>query len=191
MFTLFAHFTALIFFLVSLAASAMPSRVVLIRHAEKPTGEEGVHLSSKGYKRAAALPKFFQQHYLGTSMKLYAQGLKHEDSSQRPIETLKPTASTFGLKINTQFVKDEASRLVEHISSHKALNHSMVVVSWGHDELGKIARKLGYDNRADGEKQEWPGGVFDRAWILDFNSHGKLVKFEDVPQCLLPGDSRD
>ncbi len=180
-------FLILLFTLFSSSAMAMPKTVVLLRHAEKTKDESNVHLSKKGYERAAAMPLFLKKISADArTMKLFAQGLKHSDSSRRPIETLVPAAKTFGLEINQQFVKGESKELVKHLASSAALEKRTVVVSWGHDELHEIANRLGY-----AKAEEWNSKIFDRAWVLQFDARGKLMKFSDVPQKLLPGDSED
>lgn len=171
--------------LISTAALAMPSTVILIRHAEKTKDKENIHLSAKGYERAAALPSFFKKHSAVPLIRLVAQGQKHSESSLRPIETLIPSSKDFKTEINHQFVKDEAKEMVSHLVSSTALNKKTVVVSWGHDEIGEISQRLGKDNG------EWPSAIFDRAWIFQYNTQGKLVKFSNVPQSLLSGDSEE
>ena len=76
------------------AGFAQPAQVIIIRHAEKPDSGNG--LSLKGMKRAAALVPYF----LGTEsllkfgepVAIYAQAQRHETSSIRPIETVRPLA---------------------------------------------------------------------------------------------------
>lgn len=166
-------------------ASAMPSKVILIRHAEKPKDKDDIHLNEKGYARAKALPSFFEKYEKGALLKLFAQGQKHSDSSLRPIETLIPTSKKFGIEINHQFVKNESNEMVDYLESSRALDRKTVVVSWGHDELGNISSRLGKN------MGEWSSSVFDRAWVYEFDTNGKLKKFSDVPQKLLPGDSQE
>lgn len=171
-------------FLSSATVFAMPKTVVLIRHAEKTKDKTNIHLSEKGYARAAALPAFFLKFQKdGTLLKLFAQGQKKADSSLRPIETLIPTSKKFQIPINHQFVKDESSAMTNFLKESSSVDQKTVVVSWGHDEIGKISKMLGKDNG------EWPSSVFDRAWVFQFNSQGKLMKFTNVPQKVLPGDS--
>lgn len=178
-------FSILFLSLISFAAMAMPTKVILLRHAEKPKDKDDIHLNEKGYKRAAALPVFFTKFEKGSLLKLVAQGQKRADSSLRPIETLIPTSKKFSIEINHQFVKGESDQMVDHLKASSALDQKTVVVSWGHDELGNISQRLGKDNG------EWDSDIFDRAWIFEFNAQGKLKKFSDVPQKLLPGDSEE
>ena len=46
-----------------------------------------------------------------------------------------------------------------------------------------IAEELGLKN-----VPQWPGEVFDRAWIFNF-SGGQLSNFSNIGEHLLPGDS--
>jgi hypothetical protein len=170
---------------IASSAIAMPGTVILIRHAEKTKDKENIHLSEKGYARAAALPAFFEKFDKGSELKLFAQGQKHTKSSLRPIETLIPTSQKFKIEINHKFVKDESNKLVDFLKTSRVLKNKTVVVSWGHDEIGKISQMLGQDNG------EWPSKVFDRAWILKFNVQGKLLNFSNVPQNVLPEDTQE
>jgi hypothetical protein len=170
---------------ISSSVLAMPSTVIVIRHAEKPKEKADIHLNEKGYKRAAALPKFFQNFHKAAPLRLVAQGQKRADSSLRPIETLIPTSKKYNTEINKQFVKDESDKMIEHVVSSSALDQKTVVISWGHDELGNISKRLGKNNG------EWDSSIFDRAWIFQYSASGKLIKFTDAPQKLLPGDSEE
>jgi hypothetical protein len=90
------------------ASQAMPKTVVVIRHAEKPADESNIHLSEKGYARAAKLPQFFLRFDSASSIRLIAQGQKRADSSLRPIETVMPASQQFQQPILHQFVKGES-----------------------------------------------------------------------------------
>ena len=58
-----------------------------------------------------------------------------------------------------------------------------MVICWEHNVLEDIAAEFGVD-----PKPKYPGDSFDRAWLLTFKND--QVKFEDLPQKLLPGDKR-
>jgi len=167
-----------VFLLPAPMASAMPQTVVVIRHAEKPSDESNIHLSEKGYARAAKLPQFFLRFDSATAIRLIAQGQKRADSSLRPIETVMPASQQFQQPIQHQFVKGESRAMVEFIRSNPAFDDKTVVISWGHDELGAISAMLGAN------QGEWSSKIFDRAWVFRFNADGALVRFEEVAQDL-------
>ncbi len=158
------------------ASQAMPKTVVVIRHAEKPADESNIHLSEKGYARAAKLPQFFLQFDSASSIRLIAQGQKRADSSLRPIETVMPASQQFQQPILHQFVKGESREMVDFVRAQHALDGKTVVISWGHDELGAISSLLG------APQGEWSSKIFDRAWVFRFNEDGECVSFEAVAQ---------
>jgi hypothetical protein len=155
---------------------AMPKIVVVIRHAEKPADESNIHLSEKGYARAAKLPQFFLRFDSAPAIRLIAQGQKRADSSLRPIETVMPASQQFQQPILHQFVKGESRTMVEFLHKNSAFDGKTVVISWGHDELGAISAMLGAD------QGEWSSKIFDRAWVFRFEADGALVRFEDLSQ---------
>lgn len=67
-----------------------PSRVLLLRHAEKPKGDNDPHLSDRGHERAAALAVRIP-HVFGRPDQLFATAPSSE--SNRPVETLTPLSS--------------------------------------------------------------------------------------------------
>lgn len=75
---------------------AQPAQVLIIRHAEKDDAS-GDGMSLEGRERAAALAPFFTGTKtvlsFGVPVAIYAQPQKHEASSLRPIETVKPLAA--------------------------------------------------------------------------------------------------
>ena len=157
---------------------AMPKTVVVIRHAEKPADESNIHLSEKGYARAAKLPQFFLRFDSAQAIRLIAQGQKRADSSLRPIETVMPASQQFQQPILHQFVKGESRAMMDFVRANHAFDGKMLVISWGHDELGAISALLGAN------QGEWSSKIFDRAWVFRFDADGALVRFEDVAQDL-------
>jgi hypothetical protein len=172
--------------LESRALWAMPAQIVLLRHAEKPP--TGDHLSDQGWKRAHALPSLFEReaelHRLGSPAALYAMKPKSDDEgSVRAIETLQPLAEKFHLRIRSPFERKEISELVETVENSRKLDGKMVVIAWEHKKIPDIAEKFGVKKPPD-----WKD-VYDRVWVLDYDAHGRLERFQDLPQKLLPGDS--
>jgi len=176
-------------------AFAAPAQVIIIRHAEKQ--EYGNQLSEKGYRRAEALVNFFLSvpavTGYGTPVAIYAAAPKNEDSSIRSIQTVTPLARALNLKINTDFTRGQAHKLVRDIMENPRYTGRMVLVSWQHGHTTDIVRELAeyspYGPAAEiSLPGEWPDARFDRAWIVDLY-RGRITSFKDVPQRVLPGDS--
>lgn len=180
----------LISFFLAFNAFSMPSAIILIRHAEKPTkGSEGQNLSKKGWKRAYALPKLFTDNLklkrLGLPGILIAVKPHSKAGSVRSIQTLQPLSEWLLKPIHAEFTKDEINELVQVIKTSPEMNGQVVMIAWQHDSLSELANRLG----AWQAPSEWPSETFDRFWLLDFENN-KLVNFQNLPQQLLEKDSK-
>lgn len=177
----------LFFALLSPLAYARPSQVLIVRHGEDPRADGDVHLSPKGRRRAEALPQMFASraefNEQGAPVAVYAASPRKQSGSQRSIETCTPTAERFGLRLNSEFERDEPKKLVKEILRARDYDGKTVVICWTHDEIPEILERLGVE---DGP-EAWPKGVFDRVWKVKLARDE--ARFEDLPQNLLPGDS--
>ncbi len=180
-------------FCCAAGALAAPAQVILIRHAEKP--EYGNQLSERGFRRAEALVRFFRDEAAvtryGAPAAIYAAAPKHEDSSIRSIQTVQPLADALGLAPLVKFTRGQAHKLAVDIMENPAYDGRMVLVCWQHGNLSDIVLELAEYGGATQTALpgEWPDKVYDRAWILDFDGGG-VTAFSDIPQHLLPGDSK-
>jgi hypothetical protein len=184
-----AILTALALFSNVRAAVATPAAVVLLRHAEKPPGdEEGIELSPRGWDRSKALPSFFHNRAeikpYGLPVALFAMGAKDTDHSVRAIETLKYLSSDLNLTINKQYTKKMGKELANRIMNDRTLDGKLVVICWNHDYIDDVAEALGVE-----AAPKYPGSVFDRAWLVKYGADGS-ASMTDVAERLLPGDSQ-
>jgi len=178
----------------------MPVKIMIIRHAEKPSDDGSVAgvsptgrpdpeaLVVRGWQRAGALVRFFApldgtltDPRLGTPHAIFASAVGKHSKSLRPQQTVLELASALGLKLNLRFAKGDEAGLVE--SAIAANEH--VLIAWEHEAIPDIANRiLGSDTICP---QKWPGSRFDIVWIFDRQGNG--WSFAQVPQCLLSGDS--
>jgi hypothetical protein len=179
---------SLILFLLAagmLCAHAQPKEIVLIRHAEEPSGNSN-HLSAKGRKRADALAQFFQTNAavtrFGTPVALFAARPK-PGGSQRAVETLTPTAQALGEPIRQPFTDEQYGALALKILHTPSFKGKTVVIAWTHSNIDALAAALGVR-----PKPHWNSSVYDRAWVIVRSQNG--VTLRDIPQHLLPGDSK-
>lgn len=168
--------------------SALPSQVIVLRHAEKPA--EGNELSRKGFERASALasllmgkPDFIKN---WPPAALIAAGQKTPASSVRSIQTLEPLAQLLNLPVRTHFRSDQALEMVRFVMSNPAFQGQTVIIAWEHNSIPAMIQELGVN---PGPLQ-WPRQVFDRFWAVTYRPDGSAV-FQDLPQSLLFGDSLD
>ena len=167
------------------SAMALPARVIIIRHGEKPA--EGKNLDVQGYERAAALPYYFiKLNQENPIVAVYAmQPNLTQHTSKRPVETCHPTADYFHVPLIINYSHDDYAKMATDIKNNPAYDGKTVVICWEHHVIPAIAKSFGYDNNLT-----WPGDVFDATWIISYAKNGKAT-FQIVSQHLLYGDSLD
>jgi hypothetical protein len=175
-----------VFGLGILRAHSQPKEIIILRHAEEPRGDS-IHLSGKGQKRAEALAEFFQTNSVvtqfGTPVALFAPRPK-PGRSRRSVETIIPTSQALGLPIRQRFMQEQYGALARQILSAPSFKGKTVVIVWTHSYIDELAAALGVQPRP----REWKSGVYDRAWVI-IRSQGRM-NLKDIPQRLLPGDSK-
>ena len=178
------------------------SKVMIIRHAEKPTDSPPSHgvtaagehdpesLIVRGWQRAGALACLFapsrgplQSPELAQPQLLYASDKR--GGSQRPLETITPLAAKLGVEIDTAFKDGQEKDLVKDALARPGV----VLISWQHEAIPEIANRI-LDNQTTAP-QKWPGSRFDLIWVFDRDSGSGIYHFTQVPQLLLAGDSAD
>lgn len=174
--------------LITQSIAAMPAQIIMMRHGEKPP--QGNELSQQGWERAKALPSLFENRsefqQFGRPVALYAMTPAKPGGSIRAIQTLKFVSEKLKVTINSEFTRDQVAELVKDISNNKNFENKMIVICWEHTVLIDIAKELGVENSLD-----WPSIQYDRVWLLTYSKDNKLIKFENLPEKLLPTDSQN
>ena len=177
------------------------SRVMLIRHGEKPSADGSVvgvtfqgaqsadELSVRGWQRAGALTRFFAPSAgmsmspgIVTPIHLFAPRPTPSAPSRRSGHTLAPLADLLGLTVQLDFSKGQEADLAAAIATLSGA----VLVAWEHKALRAIGAALAGDDKLP---QTWPDDRFDIVW--SFEPLGEGWDFRQVPQLLLPGDSAE
>ena len=165
-------------------AMAMPAQVVIVRHGEKISDADS-DLSPRGEQRAEALVQFTLTNpeisKFGPPVAVFAARPK-VDHSQRAVETARPLAAQLGLTVNVDYSKTQTSEIADFVMSNPAFEGRTVFIAWIHGQIPDLATAFGV-----AEAPKWPGSVFDRAWVIRFDSGAATLN--DLPQHLLPGDS--
>ncbi|WP_334025891.1 hypothetical protein [Nocardia terpenica] len=182
----------------------LPNVVMIIRHAEKPTGdgapygltEAGEHdkesLTVRGWTRAGALTDLFAPRAadggpaetrpgLFRPATIFASDPVRKGGSKRPLETVTPLAAALNVQVDTRFAKGQEAALAAALPGLR----SPVLISWQHENIDAILAQLGAIHPAPPAK--WPGERFDMVYVLIRNGDG--WNFTQVPQLLLAGDS--
>ncbi len=175
----------------------MSKCIMLIRHAEKPCGEErGVSetgsadsaaLSVRGWQRAGALVPYFaalaerlHPGSLARPQYILAARPTAEHPSKRPGDTVQGLADRLGIALDERWTtQDPMDKLARYLISLDG----PVLVCWRHDSLPELAMAIA---TFDDVPQSWPAERFDLTWSLCCRQ-GRWL-FQQVPQLLLAGD---
>ena len=198
-------------------AAPPPTKIMLIRHAEKPpdhpnksgpwdvkedgTSGKGHSLTVGGWERAGALIGFFAPYKtvpakskIATPDYIYAANPKGE--TERPCETVTPLArwlkytpgsSRFNLSYDID--KDE-NKLAGDVLQHSG----RVLICWEHNNIIKIVDKIDekypISNYEELKTHPWPD-VFGLVWILDYHDKQGQYTWTHTHQHLMPDDIED
>jgi broad specificity phosphatase PhoE len=198
----------------TMSATFSATKVMLIRHAEKPTSTaSGINIDGapdssslipQGWQRAGALNGLFTSAIgpLPTPQFLFAPNLfgkskasnakKHSSSgtSRRPYETITPLSQKLGITINAIPGSKNPAQYAKGdypamLTAALALQ-GIVLIAWEHGEIPNIANQiLGNKTTAP---QKWPSERFDMVWVFDLNTATNAYSFNQAPQLLLQGD---
>lgn len=181
------------------------SKIMVIRHAEKPTGnyqginvygtEDEESLIVQGWQRAGALVALFdpfngplQNTELAVPDVLYAsvprtpgESKKKYSKSERPLETITPLSQRLQIDINLNYGADEYKDMADDAMAQTGT----VLIAWQHSDIPHIANHIQAVNTAP---QSWPDDRFDVVWVFDLDESTGTYSFSQVPQNLLAGD---
>jgi broad specificity phosphatase PhoE len=183
------------------ADERLATKVMLIRHAEKPlsaSGPSGVSpagerdkesLTVRGWQRAGALAHLFAPsdgHFphqsLARPQSLFASKPKRQNGSMRSTETITPLAEKLATRINCNYTRTETDAMLREALACDGV----VLICWQQEYLPEIANRiLGDETTAP---QDWPEDRYDMIWVLDLDPESGRYGFRQVPQLLLMGD---
>jgi phosphohistidine phosphatase SixA len=138
-----------------------PSRIILMRHADKPDDPDDPDLSAAGVTRAEHLATYIPQTFGKPDYIIATARSKHSD---RPLETVEPLAHAVGVSVQHDIRDKDFEDLVDEIFSDAAYRGKTVVISWHHGTLPAIAALLGAP--AGTYPDPWPDDTYNV--ILDF-----------------------
>ncbi len=182
----------------------MPTKIMLIRHAEKPSDAppphgvtpHGTHdakaLSVRGWTRAGALAMLlaptggtFQEPRLESPNWVFAMGIGKGSESSRPQDTVAPLLDKLGksARSNFLFIKEQEKDMIAAVLDREGV----VLVCWEHDKLAIAAQHIpmSAENTTPLPK-EWDKERFDLIWVFDERADGYV--FAEVLQRALGGD---
>ena len=174
-----------------------PTKIMLIRHAEKPVpdGAAGVapdgsadpkSLSESGWERAKKLVGFFSQPTARPIEKPDAVFAAAPDAgSKRPYETVLPLAEALwpGPERSQAFNIAIPKENVQDLAPAVMAASGVVLVCWEHTLIHDAVSAL---PQTPATPPKWPGDRFDVVWILTAAPGG--WDFEQTPQRLMETD---
>jgi hypothetical protein len=177
----------------------MPAtKIMLIRHAEKPTDQDGGvdqkgepdkhDLIVRGWQRAGALTQFFANPHdpqvpIQPPATIFATEPTTGSDSKRPMHTVTPLSQWLNITIDSTIQEGSEQDLV-----NKAVaSNGVVLIAWHHENIPAIANLILGNQSAP---QKWPADRFDVVWIFDRAAANAPWQFSQLPQLLLAGDSK-
>ena len=195
--------------LAATVADAQPSRVVILRHAEKLNAYA---LCGLGHERADALAKQFLGQ--GATQSLFAPGERPAAFmavTLHPLETITPAAQTWGLPVIDYSVvpnKDEdddakdaemnarTQEAARDLMSKHEFDGKIVVVAWEHKHIASRKLEKAYRGqevtfrqllRLTQAPESWSDSNYDYFWIVDYApGNPSPIKFQAVKQTFTP-----
>ena len=163
-----------------------PAAVFIIRHAEKPVGDDkSPDLNPVGFTRARAVPSLFipsPGHFARFPRPDFLFASAPAKHSNRPVETITPLAQALHMKINTDYADIETVPIARRILSG-AYAGKVVLICWHHGEIPHLAEAFGV---ADAPHR-WDPDVLDQIWEIQWIDGKPSMVI--LPQRLLPGDA--
>jgi broad specificity phosphatase PhoE len=174
-------------------------KIMLIRHAEKPTSSRhGVKpdgtrkkgsLTVLGWQRAGALAcllgrprEFAGPSPLAPPQFIFASKPLEHRGSKRSLQTVTPLAKKLGIKVNSKFPKEAIAELLKEV----AFRDGVVLICWQREYLPQIANLILGNNTT--APQNWDDDRFDLVWVFEKDVTTFRYHFRQAPQELLAGD---
>jgi phosphohistidine phosphatase SixA len=145
--------------------SGSPSRILLMRHADKSVDPDDPDLSPAGIARAEQLATYVPQTFGKPDFIIATARSKHSD---RPAETVAPLANAVGITVQDDISDKDFENLVDEIFLNPAYRGKTVLICWHHGTLPAIAALLGAPARS--YPDPWPDSHACYRAVLDFFS---------------------
>jgi hypothetical protein len=192
-------------------AAPVATKIMLIRHAEKPPSNPPPHgvsikgdhdkesLIVQGWQRAGALTVYFapsvgpfQNSQIATPKFIYASEVAKGSSSERPQETVTPLIQKLvnNVATNFNFPKGQEQSVANSAMACKGI----VLICWEHQNIPLITKWFPIAaNPPNPVPTAWPTGAkgegrYDVVWVFNLQSPSTGYWFYPEPQLLLAGD---
>jgi len=192
----------------SSSIAPVATKIMLIRHAEKPTTKppvQGVNINGtpdneslivQGWQRAGALAVFFapsvgplQNSQIATPNFVYASKIEKGSASERPQETVTPLIQKLGTSVTVNFSFKKGKKNEHDVAKSAMACNGVVLICWEHQDIPNITKWFPISpNNPNPVPATWPGERYDVVWVFDLQSPGTGYWFYPEAQLLLAGD---
>lgn len=166
---------------------ATPKEIIIIRHGDKLLqNDPGPTLSAKGQLRAEKFAFYYQEKFPDPDFIIAADDEGHaaRGTSIREIQTVAPLANMLaakhpetGFSIYHPYQSDQFKRLAKDLLREHQFDGKRVLICWEHSVINKLAKHLGIVRKLP----KWQGTDFDTVYVIDYDSKGNVVSFENRP----------
>ena len=146
-----------------------PSRLIVMRHAEKSGDKRDPHLSLPGRRRAEQLVAYIPATFGQPEFLIAARTSKR---SRRPLETLEPLAAALALEIRAKIYDDDVDELIEMLRDKPRYFGKVGVISWRHSELPGLVAALG--GAPDSYPRSWDENDYTTIIEVTYPGNGEV-----------------
>lgn len=143
--------------------------IFLIRHGEKPQGDNKDMLSDEGKCRAKGLPTVFDGTTLAEPDALYTFKPTNHRPSMRGVQTLLPLSVKTDTPIQT-FSSGNMDDMIRNIRKTRCGETTLVCWHSNKPDISQVAIALGAPEHQAGEFKNQTADNFDAVWVLDYSS---------------------
>ncbi len=186
----------------TLALEAMPTQVIIIRHAERYpfTGALAGQLDPEGLRRAGALSSYFTLSDADTTNPpLLVQGPPDFLFAARPVQdgffdnairclqTISTTAATQGVPVHLGFTAGQEVEFAQLLLNSPKYDGKNILICWHSFNIPKLIKELGYICLYT-RGEDYPDTRFDLVWFLPFPAPTPAETINPILQELLYDD---
>ena len=147
-----------------------PSEIILFRHGEETSDALDPDLSIPGRERAERLATYLPKEFGAPDLLVAAAATR---SSVRCFLTMRPLATSIGMRIWTQLRANQAKHLADALLSNASIGAKRVFVCWTHTEIPALARALG--GRQGEYPDPWEESTFDLVLHFTYRRRRKAL----------------
>ncbi len=127
--------------LLPLPLLALPAQIIIVRHGEKPPGDED-NLNTKGRERAQALAVFFKEDPFVLDFGLPTAIYAFKAATGRAPETMTPLAQQLGIIVDSNFTSEDPEMVAQVILNDLRYEGKMVLMCWDHSRVPLLISAL-------------------------------------------------